>query len=149
MFTSKQYADAAEKYFAENPRLLVRFHGPKLFPAVIARMQKDGLPSVTSAQVAFETLRKEGALTRTDGKDSAYDLEQDNILLGQAVADATAINQKEPLAVWEIEWMASLSPAEKRLRFFENGGLNKFAARYALAIRDYGFQEILPVANER
>lgn len=80
-------------------------------------------------QLMIERLAKQGALMRVDGGSPSTDLKR-----------ATAKVQAPELTAGELEFFAGLSKDELADRYFENGGRNKFKARYDKAVAIHGFK---------
>jgi len=129
MFSEKEYATYLDAFQRRVPAHWARFDCPTQRDFLLKKLwEAQLLPSETTIQYFIEKLAKQGQLVRVDGGNAENDFQRQ-----------VAKIQEEPLLKDEIDWFASLSAAELQDRYWQNNAHNRFAARYQLAMKLWGF----------
>jgi len=142
MLFRKQSYEQAATAFIQSSRLAQRYLSLDLVELLVKAMLKSRapLPTVVTAQLAFESLVESGELQRTDSGTPESDRIADEKYMQQVVNDAAAKASRPPLSQQEVEYFASLDFKTLQSLYWATDGINEFRCRYDKAVREHMFR---------
>lgn len=142
MFRREDYEKAVLQFFARRTDLAEAYLSPTLVDTVCKEMQ---MPTEISAELAFSKLVADEKIQRTDGK-TPKQIQQAAVARAQALVSKSIQDaQRDPLTREELDEYGAISIQEISRHFIDGQPQDTFAARYLIAVKQFGFPEPQPV----